>query len=276
MDMKLNPSAEIYFPSGEVESRFVRSIWRLCEWNAAQRLETILPKGTVEIIFNLSDEVVYCNAAMDNRQTLPMCFINGINFQPFKLIKAGQQEFLGLQLNTIGIKALFGIAVSEFNNNIYEGSQVCKSLRVLSNKLFSQKTFQAQVETIMEWISCRISISNCRHAIPQIHQMYYSRNLAGHSVKQFSEETRLSDRHLRRLSSDWLGMNTEAFLLYNKYLSALNLLHHSEMALTEIGYEAGYYDQAHFIRAFKSFTGLTPKEYRKSKSAFLGHLFLEE
>lgn len=32
-------------------------------------------------------------------------------------------------------------------------------------------------------------------------------------------------------------------------------------SLTSLGYEAGYYDQAHFIKEFKTFTGQTPESY---------------
>src|SRR5690606_6372835 len=31
--------------------------------------------------------------------------------------------------------------------------------------------------------------------------------------------------------------------------------------LTDLAYTAGYFDQAHFIKDFKTYTGLTPSEY---------------
>jgi len=34
-------------------------------------------------------------------------------------------------------------------------------------------------------------------------------------------------------------------------------------SLTELGYEAGFYDQAHFIKEFKAFTGETPENFFK-------------
>ena len=33
--------------------------------------------------------------------------------------------------------------------------------------------------------------------------------------------------------------------------------------LLDIIYENGYYDQAHFIKGFKKFINLTPKQYKK-------------
>jgi AraC-like DNA-binding protein len=37
-------------------------------------------------------------------------------------------------------------------------------------------------------------------------------------------------------------------------------------SLTSIAYGCGYFDQSHFIKEFKSFTGLTPSAYLKSVS----------
>jgi AraC-like DNA-binding protein len=36
-------------------------------------------------------------------------------------------------------------------------------------------------------------------------------------------------------------------------------------SLTELGYEAGFYDQAHFIKEFKAFTGDTPADFFKER-----------
>ena len=94
------------------------------------------------------------------------------------------------------------------------------------------------------------------------------------TVKKISDEICLSERQLRRFSTEWLGMNTEEYILYNKYLTSLQLLHDSKWTLTEIGLKAGYYDQSHFIREFKSYTELTPKEYRKIFTDFPGHIFV--
>lgn len=44
---------------------------------------------------------------------------------------------------------------------------------------------------------------------------------------------------------------------------ATNLLRNSQLSLTEIAYQCGFFDQSHFIRVFKQTTGFLPKEYKK-------------
>ncbi|MBV6478278.1 MAG: hypothetical protein HGGPFJEG_01028 [Ignavibacteria bacterium] len=266
-------SAEIYIPASETEKYFMRSIWRLQGFYQQKQTETILPKGTVELIFNLSDKITYLNPGVGVRTTLPNSFINGINFKPFRLLKKGQQLFLGIQLNVISLKALFNIPAKEFNDAVVESSLICKSLDGLHLQLFFEKSFKAQVKIIKKWLYHKISISKHFSTIQKIHNWFYCQNISALKVKELSNKVCISQRQLRRLSTEWLGMNTETFILYNKYVSSLKLLHNSDLSLTQIGIEAGYYDQSHFIREFKSYTNITPKEYQLSVKGIPGHIF---
>ncbi|KXK36558.1 MAG: helix-turn-helix transcriptional regulator [Saprospiraceae bacterium] len=266
-------TTDTYYPTSGLERCFLKSIWRLQAFYQHHQMEVILPKGTVEVIFNLSDHITYTNPGADVRMNLPCCFINGINFKPLQLIKTGQQIFLGIQFNALGLKVVFDIPAREFNNTVVEGSLVCKALTDLYYQLFSEKSFDRQVEIIRKWLCQKISTSKHLTEIQKLHDWFYCQNVNALTVKEFCNKACISDRQLRRISTDWIGMNTEKFLLYNKYLSALHLLHHTDLTLTQIGLEAGFYDQSHFIREFKFYTGLIPKEYQASVTGLPGHIF---
>jgi AraC family transcriptional regulator len=44
---------------------------------------------------------------------------------------------------------------------------------------------------------------------------------------------------------------------------AISLIRQSDRLLTEIALECGFFDQSHFIKAFKEVTGFTPKEFQR-------------
>lgn len=47
-----------------------------------------------------------------------------------------------------------------------------------------------------------------------------------------------------------------------KIEKAVVLINHSHLSLADIAYKCGFADQSHFTRAFKSLTGLTPREFK--------------
>lgn len=266
-------TSDIYYPAGEMEKLFIKSIWRLSESDLHHRTEMILPKGTVEIIFNFSDPINYINPSQQISKKLSAVFINGINFKPFELIKTGRQDFLGLQLSGAGLKLLFNIPAKEFNNRVYEGIKVCPSLDALLYELYSKQSFSEQVEMLLKWIRRKVYAMNQENSISRVQKLMCLNFYPGLTVKKLSDKICLSDRQLRRFCSDWTGMTTEEFILYNKYLTSLHLLHNTNLTLTEAGLKAGYYDQSHFIREFKSYTDMTPKEYTRASKGIPGHIY---
>ncbi len=270
----MTKSTDIYYPTGGIEKVIINSIWRLSENDLHKRKEIILPKGTIEIIFNFSDQINYVNPSLQISKKLPIVFVNGINFKPLELIKIGRQEFLGIQLNSIGFRLLFNISAKEINNSVYDGKEICRQVDNLANELFYKQVFSQQVERILDWIRKIVPSNKFQYSINRVQKLLSSNCTHNLTVKKMSEEISLSDRQLRRFSQDWLGMNTEEFILYNKYLNCLHLLHHSNQTLTEIGLEAGYYDQSHFIREFKSYNDLTPKQYQEANTDLPGHIFV--
>jgi len=48
-----------------------------------------------------------------------------------------------------------------------------------------------------------------------------------------------------------------------KVEKALGLIKSPDVSLTNVAYTCGFFDQSHFTRSFKEFTGLRPAQYRK-------------
>ena len=123
-----------YIPTDNFVKAFVKCIWWLTDDDMNFRKEKILPKGTVEIIFNLSDDIIYNNSTTSFSKTLPSVFVNGLNYKPFELHKTGAQNFIGIQLNAIGLRLLFNISAKEMNDAICEGCDLSLKLVFFSRK----------------------------------------------------------------------------------------------------------------------------------------------
>lgn len=269
----MQPKANNYTPATAPENIFIMQIWSTTGTALGQRTEKVLPKGTAELIFNLSGGGIYSSKAGEGPQLLPTYFINGLNFNPVDLTDTQTQYFIGVQFNVFALKYLFDTPVSEFNNRILEGSLVCKSLDSLTERLHESCSFTEQVAHIMTWCRDKLAKSVPHELNNRMISLHADAGLINLSVKGMSEKYNVCPRHLNRLCLEYMGMCPEDLILYRKYLSALHQLHHLQYSLTEIAYLSGFYDQAHFSRTFKCFTGLAPRQYRKSAGALPGHLF---
>jgi len=79
------------------------------------------------------------------------------------------------------------------------------------------------------------------------------------SIRNLSDSTGISNRQLLRKFNDHVGLSPKEFARITKFINSLNVLKkHPTMSLTEIAYESGYYDQAHFIHDYKEFSGYSP------------------
>lgn len=102
------------------------------------------------------------------------------------------------------------------------------------------------------------------------HEVSYCLQRVQHSdepltVKQLTDSTGMSQRQLSRKFQQVVGLSPQAYLRVNRFIRSLrHLKGRPRHSLTEIAYEAGYYDQAHFIRDYKDYTGCTPGEVARA------------
>ncbi|GAB3995530.1 helix-turn-helix domain-containing protein [Spirosoma daeguense] len=79
------------------------------------------------------------------------------------------------------------------------------------------------------------------------------------SLEELANQAGISNRQLVRRFNQYVGLSPKEFARMVTFKNALNYLKkHPACSLTEVAYEGGYYDQAHFIRTCRDYSGLTP------------------
>ncbi len=230
-----------------------------------------MPKGVVDIVFNFSGSTAIKAQIDAYKADLPKCYINGFNTVPVVLNIPGYQSFFGIRLNPVAIQPLFGIRTGELINRSLDLFLINKTIESLWYRLAGLNSFSERVNVIIQWFCNQQIKPDFRDEM--LKDFFYNENETEKSVLSLSKELMISGRHLSRKIVALTGMNTEEVLLYKKYLRAQRLIHETDSSLTEIAYACNFYDQSHFIKTFKSYTKLTPGEYRKTKSLLPGHIF---
>lgn len=83
------------------------------------------------------------------------------------------------------------------------------------------------------------------------------------SAKDFAERLSVHTNHLNRSVKEITGKTTTEQIASRIVLEANELLRHSDLAISEIGYCLGFEYPGYFNTFYKKYTGKTPKELRK-------------
>jgi AraC-like DNA-binding protein len=77
-------------------------------------------------------------------------------------------------------------------------------------------------------------------------------------------------RKLERLYNKYVGVSASTFSTLNRFHTSFNhLLYNDFSKLSDLAYDNGYFDQTHFIKVFKRFTGNTPKSFIHQRDSIL-------
>lgn len=86
-------------------------------------------------------------------------------------------------------------------------------------------------------------------------------------LKELAQKVNMSPYYFARAFKNTVGMPPHQYILMRRILKSQKLLKNTETSIAEIAETCGFHDQAHFNHKFKSWTGTTPRKYRKSVKA---------
>lgn len=258
-----------YIPSEKPLADAVQSFWQVTRNNSYEK-EIIIPKGIVEIIFNFSPTVIHADL-YNSGFSIPRCFVQGYHTGSIKLSLPASQSFFGVFLHTVSAKKILDVPPGEFARKCIDLTLVDPSVHSLWHQLADKDSFRERTILLSDWILKRMSgLSERDRWFNALFTLNTNRNL---TVPAISDWLCYSPRQLSRKFYQLSGMNSEQTLLYLKYLKAKKLIHNSGLSLSQIAYTCEFYDQSHFIKTFRSYTNLTPKEYQVRKSETESHYF---
>lgn len=176
-----------------------------------------------------------------------------------------QTHTIVIEFNPLGAYRLFRLSYTEVKNQIVQvADMIGNSASALERQLAEAATLDMKLQLLQNFL-----IKQLQEATPDpiydfcINRITYSKGLI--TVAQLEKETGYSARWLHNKFSEHLGSgpkNLSEIVRFKQFYQAYSTgasLH----KLKEYIYEY-YYDQSHFLRAFKRFTGSTPTDLQNS------------
>jgi AraC-like DNA-binding protein len=233
----------------------------------------ILPDGAVEVIINLGDPQTLC--ALDNpdkRTVFRRSWISGERTEPIMIDEAGYVHLVGIRLSAGGGWPFLGIPMREFSDQVIELEEVLgPQINELRDRLGEETTDDARFDLLEAWLRTRLGTSPTRAVSYALRAIQDS---AGpERIGRMAEEIRISHKHLLREFDRCVGLTPKMFSRLCAFQRVIQSVgHRAEVEWADTATKCGYYDQAHLIREFRAFSGLTPVTYLRKRGPFLNYL----
>lgn len=265
-------------PHSDLET-LVKCYWTL-EVPAAENTQKqlILPDGCVDICFTLGDDIKRYTAEMDfviqPRQMLLGQITEQFYIEPTGYVKTfairfypyGFANFINIPLNELANKEtplsqLFGNDEAEqLSQNIIQAKGTNERILIVERFFIDKLKDKKTIDNIVKFTIDTIFSSKGSKPLNAI-------------LKDEPEKRRQLERNFIKL----IGVSPKQLSKAIRLQATLQiLLNQSSKSLTDIAYESEYYDQAHFIKDFKEFTGITPKEFLTDKKMALSSLLYKD
>lgn len=258
--MDLNPKT--YEPNIDLKE-FVKRYWTLDGAKENIPLKnTIVPDGTMKLIFHYGD--TYKHHSPNGEITiLPKCFLIGQLTKPYVIEPVGITGSFVVQFKPNGFLPFSSIPIIEMENtavplDILFGEEGVKLGNQILNASSTSERIQLIEAFLLKKLANKKTIDNI---VKSTLEIIFSSN-GQFSVNEFSKSNNINRRQLARKFSSAIGLSPKQIAKTIRIQSTLKVLLNQEItSLTDLAYENEYFDQAHFIKEFKEFTGLTPKEF---------------
>lgn len=244
-----NTNSYLTFKPTSSLGNWVQEFWQLNVPNGKHSYRSV-PDNCVDIIINL---------------TFPE---EAFVVTPFSAVKVfemtGPVSYFGIRFRILGHQGIIQAPLGEWSNNsnVTHLNEIFPRhlLKILNDSVYQAMSFQNRCDLLSEVLLSALRPNDVDKRLIR-YILYCDKHHLSNidlSDKQCSEFG-VSARHLRRLTSQYLGLTPREFakvLRFQKTLRVMNTKHSGN------AWANFYYDQSHFNRDFKKLSGVTPNEFQ--------------
>lgn len=181
---------------------------------------------------------------------------------------------IGVDFTAQGAYRFFQWRLKEISNQLYLLSDILgKTVKHIEERIASTEDIGEKLKTVQQFLYDLFTIRGSDQVFEFCIQKIQSTK-GGISVKELEKQTGYSSRWLNRKFEERLGISPKNFASiarFQYYYRAL--ISNASRILTHKEFYHHYYDESHFIREFKRFTGMPPAKLENAVNNF-GKLFL--
>ena len=226
-------------PSG-VAAKAVECYWIVKDNDATPVKQKIVPDGFTELIFHFGD---HYRINLDGRwKKQGTRLLAGQISRYFYLENSGTTDIFGIKMKPSALTHLFGVSMKD------------KVDKVVGLDI------DIDVENVNDFFARLCKDYPVDHPVDRAVDLIFSKK-GMLTVASICNELSVGGRYLQQLFQKYIGVSPKFFARIVRFSYIFKVIKDEDPNWADVVYEAGYYDQSHFIRNFKAFTGEDPSAY---------------
>lgn len=237
--------------------------------------QRIVPDGCIEMAFILGDDIKRYTSD-DEFILQPRAMVLGQTIEPFYIQPTGYVNTFAIRFYPYGFSNFVAVPIVDLANKETPIQRLFgeETARSLEQKIVDATDVRRRIDIIESFLLERLSDrSTVDNIVKTTVDALLSTNGTAR-IKTILQEDPSSRRQLERKFARQIGVSPKQLGKVIRLQAAIKMLLNQKAGnLTTIAYESDYYDQAHFIKDFKEFTGTSPKAFLGNESLALSTLF---
>lgn len=224
----------------------------------------ILPDTSIVMGFQFSGKLSYA----ENNQIIPLSSagITGLRNTYRVFNNTENTNTVLVMFSEAGAGMFFNLSMHEiYGSSLSLDDLILRSqMDVIAEQLNEAKTDIERINLLENFLISRI---NCKanDELVNLAVVLIKQHAGNIKIAALAEKLNISQSQFEKRFRKLVGASPKKFASIVRIKHILNAAAAQENSLTVLGLDAGYFDQAHFIKDFKSFTGETPEQFFKEK-----------
>ncbi|MDH7446876.1 helix-turn-helix transcriptional regulator [Aquimarina sp. 2201CG14-23] len=222
--------------------------------------EKIIPDGYPEMIFHY--EQPYRTNINGDWFEQEMDLIAGQIKNYFYLENTGNTGMFAIKFQPWALKCLFNLDMHTITDKVINiPKNILHSIKPVKNYAVTNTTFDQKVKQIENYLLDFTTSKNIQNSRGQKAVQLIIDQKGKVKLSDVYHQIEISERSFERYFKTHIGLTPKLYSRVIRFSNIFNLLNQEAINWADITYMAGFYDQSHFIKNFKEFTGEEPSAY---------------
>lgn len=265
---------KLHFPQLPL-SQFVENFWFVEGNHPEHTREKVLPDGAIELLIDLDPEPkkLFEDEASDRFRSCKKAWISGERTR-YIIIGSENTSMIGIRFRPGGAYPFFSFPMSELNDSVIDMDLIWGRLvDEIRNQLLETESVEARFLLLESFLlsHARRSFEANRLIMFAVHQLQHSPQFL--AIRDLAKTIGITQKHLISQFEKVVGLRPKSFARISKFQKVLTLIEQqNKIEWSAIAYDCGYYDQAHFIKEFHTFSGLNPSAYLTQRGEYMNYI----